>query len=68
LERQQIDISEEGIVKMFKLPCGGLMARARERYNGVVVTYFTRTHQDHYILKLGYVIAQAEGKAKVRRL
>jgi len=53
---------------MFKLPCGGLMARARERYNGVVVTYFTRTHQDHYILKLGYVIAQAEGKAKVRRL
>jgi hypothetical protein len=28
LERQQIDIGEEGIAKMFKLPRGGLMARA----------------------------------------
>jgi len=26
LERRQINISEEGIAKMFKLPCGGLIA------------------------------------------
>jgi hypothetical protein len=68
LERRQIKISEEGIVKMFKLPCGGLMARARKGYNGVVATYFTKTQQDHYVFKSRYVIAQANGKARVGRL
>jgi len=50
-------------VKVFKLPCKGLMARALERYNGVAATYFVRFQQDHYILKSGYLIAQANGKS-----
>jgi hypothetical protein len=44
------------------------MARALEGYNGVVATYFVGFQQDHYILKLGYLIAQANGKAKVKKL
>jgi hypothetical protein len=28
LEKRQINIGEEGIAKMFKLPCGGLMVGA----------------------------------------
>jgi hypothetical protein len=43
-------------MKVFKLPCEGLMVGAWEGYNGVATTYFTRTHQDHYVLKSGYVI------------
>ncbi len=38
------------------------------RYNGVVAIYFTKTQQDHYVLKSRYVIAQANGKVRVRRL
>jgi hypothetical protein len=57
LQGQQINISEEGIVNVFKLPCKGLMARALEWYNGVVATYFVSTQQDHYIIKSGYLIA-----------
>jgi hypothetical protein len=38
-----IDIGEEGIMKVFKLPCKGLMARAREGFNGVDATYFVGT-------------------------
>jgi len=44
------------------------MARAWEGFNGVVATYFSSTHKEHYVFKLGYVIAQADGKAKVERL
>ncbi len=40
LRGQQINISEEGIAKVFKLPCEGLMAGTQEGYNGVVATYF----------------------------
>jgi hypothetical protein len=67
LEKQQIDIGEESIAKIFKLPCGGLMAGAKEGYNGVAATYFTRTQQNHYFLKLRYVIAQANKKARFGR-
>ncbi len=55
-------------MKLLKLPCEGLMARTLEGYNGVVATYFVSTQQDHYILKLGYLMAQTNGKARVRRL
>jgi hypothetical protein len=68
LQGRQIDIGKEGIVKVIKLPCEGLMARAVEGYNGVVATYFVGFQQDHYIFKLRYLIAQANGKARVRRL
>jgi hypothetical protein len=44
------------------------MARAREGYNGVAATYFAGMQQENNVLKLGYVIAQANGKARVRRL
>jgi hypothetical protein len=44
------------------------MPRAWEGYNGVVATYFTRTQQNHYVFKLGYVIAQVDGNARVIRL
>ncbi len=47
LERWHINIGEEGIAELFKLPCGGLMVGAQERHNGVATTYFTRTQQDH---------------------
>jgi hypothetical protein len=40
LERWQINIGKESITKVFKLPCGGLMAGAKERYHGVVPIYF----------------------------
>jgi hypothetical protein len=40
LEKQQINIGEEGITIMFKLPCEGQMAGTREGYNVVVATYF----------------------------
>ncbi len=53
---------------MFKLPCAGLMAGAQKGYNGVVATYFTKTQRDHYDFKSRYVIAQANGKARVGRL
>jgi hypothetical protein len=65
MQGQQIDISEEGIVKVFKVPWEGLMARALKGYNGVVTTYFVGIQQDHYIFKLGYLIAQVDGKARV---
>jgi hypothetical protein len=68
LQGQQIDIGKDSTVKVFKLPCEGLMARALERYNGVVATYFVNTQQDHYIIKSGYLIAQANGNTRVRRL
>ncbi len=55
-------------MKVFKLPCEGLMAGAWEGYNGVITTYFVGTQQDHYVFKLGYLIAQANKKAKVERL
>ncbi len=32
-------------MKVFKLPCEGLMARTQEGYNGVVATYFTSIQQ-----------------------
>jgi hypothetical protein len=68
LQGRQINISEEGIVKVFKLLCKGLMARAQEGFNGVDATYFVSTHQDHYVIKLGYLIAQANGKVRLGRL
>jgi hypothetical protein len=37
---QQINISEEAIAKVSKLPCEGLIARTQEGYNGVATTYF----------------------------
>lgn len=40
LEKQQIDIGEEGIAKVFKLPCEGLMVGAWEGYNGVAAIYY----------------------------
>ncbi len=55
-------------MKMFKLPCGGLMTGAQKGYNGVVATYLTKTQQDHYVQKSRYVTAQANGKARVGRL
>ncbi len=55
-------------MKLFKLYCEGLMARTLEGYDGVVATYFVSTQQDHYILKSRYLMAQANGKARVRRL
>ncbi len=55
-------------MKVFKLPCEGLMVGAWEGYNGVVATYFTITQQDHYVFKSGYVIAQINKKAKVKIL
>ncbi len=48
---------------MFKLPC-----KVRQGYNGVAVNYFIGTRQDHYVFKLGYVIAQVDKKVKVVRL
>ncbi len=68
LQGRQIDIGEEGIVKVFKLPWEGLMARTLEGYNGVVATYFVGFQQDHYIFKSGYLSGQSNGKAKVRIL
>jgi hypothetical protein len=44
------------------------MAGAWEGYNGVATTYFADTQQDHYVFKLGYLIAQANEKEKVERL
>jgi hypothetical protein len=44
------------------------MARALEGYNGVAATYFIRFQQDHNILKLGNLIAQADGKARVKKI
>jgi hypothetical protein len=35
LQGRQINIGEEGITKVFKLPCKGLMAGAWEGYNDV---------------------------------
>jgi hypothetical protein len=67
LQGQQINIGEEGITKVFKLPCEGLMV-AKEGYNNVATTYFIGTQQDHYVLKLGYVITQANGHTRVGRL
>ncbi len=55
-------------MNVFKLSSEGLMARAWEKYNGVVVAYFIGTQQDHYVRKSRYVIAQVDGKEKVRRL
>jgi len=46
----------------------GLMVGAWDRYNSVVATYFVSMQQDHYVLKLGYLIAQANKKAEVKRL
>jgi len=54
-------------MKVFKLPCEGLMV-ARKGYNNVANTYFARTQQNHYVLKLRYVIAQANGQTRVGRL
>jgi hypothetical protein len=68
LQGRQIDIGEEGIVKVFKLPCKGLMAGAQEGFDGVDATYFVRTQQDHYVIKSRYLIAQVNGKVRVRRL
>jgi hypothetical protein len=44
------------------------MSGVRQGYNGVDVNYFIGTRQDHYVFKLGYVIAQADKKVKVVRL
>jgi hypothetical protein len=55
-------------MKVFKLLSEGLMAGTWERYHGVATTYFAGTQQDHYVFKLGCMIAQADRKAKVRRL
>ncbi len=46
---------------MFELPCEGLMVGV-QGYNGVVANYFIGTQQYHYVLKLGYVIARADGR------
>jgi sorbitol-specific phosphotransferase system component IIA len=51
-----------------ELPCEGLMAGAREGFNGVYATYFVGTQQDHYVFKLGHLIAQADGKVRAERL
>jgi hypothetical protein len=44
------------------------MSGVRQGYNGVAVNYFIGTRQDHYVFKLGYVIAQADEKVKVVKL
>jgi hypothetical protein len=46
----------------------GLMVGAWDRYSSVVATYFVGTQQDHYVLKSGYLIAQANKKAEVEKL
>jgi len=68
LQGQQINIGEEGITKVLNLSYEGLMARAQEGCNGVIATYFANTQQEHYLLKSRYVLAQANGKARVRKL
>jgi hypothetical protein len=54
-------------MKVFKLPCEGLMAGSWEGYNSLDATYFVGTQQDHYVFKSRYLIAQAYGKARARR-
>jgi hypothetical protein len=45
------------------------MVGTQKGYNGVATTYFaSMLQQEHYIFKLGYVIAQVDGKAKVGKL
>ncbi len=45
-----------------------LMARAWDRYNSVVATYFVSMQQDHYIPKSRYLIDWADRTPEVERL
>jgi hypothetical protein len=44
------------------------MARTKEGYNYIVVTYFGGTYHEHYIPRSRYVITQTYGRLKVGRL
>ncbi len=65
---KEVDLTIEGIAKVFKLPSIGTIAGGKEGYSIAIAKYFIGGEKEHYTLHSGYVICKANGQLKVMRL
>ncbi len=62
LQGKQIDLG--GVARIFCLSHEGVVPIGRESYNPIVATCFMGDEHEHYIPRLGYLIAKVNGKQK----
>jgi hypothetical protein len=68
LHGKQIKLLIKAIAKVFKLPCIGVVAGGKERYNVSIAEYFAWEEKKHYIPCSGHLITKANGPLKVTKL
>jgi hypothetical protein len=68
LKGKDIDLTIEGIAKVFKLPSTRTITRGKEGYNTTISKYFVGGQEEHYIPCSSYLIYKTNGPLKVMRL
>ncbi len=63
LKGRQID-EGKGVARTFRLSHEGVVPIGRESYKPIVATCFTGDEHEHYIARLGYIIAKTNGRQK----
>jgi hypothetical protein len=68
LRGKDVDLTIEGIAKVFKLPSIRTITRRKEGYSIAIAKDFIGGKKEHYTLHFGYVICKANGQLKVMKL
>jgi hypothetical protein len=68
LKCKEVDLTIEGIVKVFKLRFTRTIVGGKEGYNTIIAKYFIGGEEEHYTPCYGYVIYKANGPLKVTKL
>jgi hypothetical protein len=68
LRGKEVDLTIEGIAKVFKVPSIGTVVGGKAGYNTTIAKYFVGKEEEHYTPCFGYVIYKADGPLKVMQL
>jgi len=68
LKGKVVNLTIEGITKVFKLPSTRIVTRGKEGYSTTIAKYFLGGEEEHYTPHSSYLICKANGPLKVMRL
>ncbi len=68
LRGKEVNLTIEGITKVFKPPSIGMVTWGKEGYNTTIAKYFVGEKEEHYTFHSGYVICKTNGPLKVMKL
>jgi hypothetical protein len=68
LKGKEVNLTIEGITKVFKLPSIGTIAWGKEGYSIAIAKYFIGGEEEHYTFHSGYLIYKTNEQLKVMRL